>query len=190
MCVLKYSKENLPEGETWEEAHYPVPQCKGGSLTVKLWSRDHSAHGVIQSEDLRHPCLHHAAEAKDRTNLEVHYPEYIDLYDKWLKKLKSAGGKACIKSLGGKIPNSNNNPSHLNGGNIQKVHERRKLDPLYDEYIVAHCRSNGAKGGSVSGPMNRGMKWCNNGMIEKRYRDSTGLPEGFAPGRLPNKTGR
>lgn len=188
-CKVKYEKTLLPEGECWEDAHYPVPSCKNGQETVLLWARDHSLHGVLQSEDLGHPCLHHASESRDRENISTYYPEYLPLYEKWLKKLRSLGGKASILAHGGCIPNNEYRPEHQNGGNIKKVHERRKLDPEFDEYIVAHCRVNGARGGSVSGPLNKGFKWCNNGIREKKYREEVGLPVGYLPGRLPGKNG-
>lgn len=184
-----YQTNSLPEGEHFEDAHYPQPRCLGGEETVKLWSRDHSLHGVLQSEDLGHPCIHFAAESSDRHNIATFYPDYLPLYEKWLCALRSLGGKSSIQSLGGRIPCPGVNPSYLDGGNIKKVHDRRKTDPNYDEYIIHHCRVNGAKGGAVSGPTNRNKKWCNNGEIEKKYILGEGLPEGFTPGRLPGKNG-
>jgi hypothetical protein len=190
LCTSKYELEHIPNGERWEDAHYPNPQCLGGTTTLKLWGRDHSLQGVLQSEELNHPCLHHASENRDRENIELYYPKYLPLFEKWIKRLKSAGGKSCIEKLGGSIPTPNGNPSHLNGGNIKKVHERRKTDPEFDLYMKNHAKANGAKGGAVSGPSNRGRRWCNNGISEKRYTEVNGLPEGFKPGRLPHKNGR
>jgi len=92
-CQIKYRWESLPEGEHWEDAHYPIPECRNGTETVRLWSRDHAVHGVLQSEDLNHPCLHGFRTHTDRQLISTHYPEYLDLYDKWRFNLSSLSGK-------------------------------------------------------------------------------------------------
>jgi len=91
-CQIKYRWEKLPEGEHWEDAHYPTPLCLGGTETVKLWSRDHAVHGVLQSEDIDHPCLHSFRTNSDRELLSNFYPEYLDLYSKWRVELSRRGG--------------------------------------------------------------------------------------------------
>jgi hypothetical protein len=190
LCINKYGKEQLPENERWETAHYPDPKCLGGTSTVSLWGRDHTLQGVLQSEQVGYPCLHHASEERDRLNLSTYYPEYIPLYEKWLKKLKSLGGETCMRKHGGKIPTPGGNPSHLNGGNLQKVHERRKTDSNFDEYMRERLRINGSGGGKVSGPKNKGKRWCNNGHLEKKYLESEGIPQGYEPGRLVKNAGK
>jgi len=92
-CQVKYRYEVIPEGEHWEDAHYPVPVCENGTETVKLWSRDHAVHGVLQSEDLDRPCIHGYRAHSDRTLTETHYPEYLELYDKWYREHKSRAGR-------------------------------------------------------------------------------------------------
>jgi hypothetical protein len=92
-CLLKYRFESLPEGEHWEDAHYPLPECLGGTETVKLWSRDHAVQGVLQSEDVSHPCLHTFRTHTDRGLISTHYPNYLDLYDKWRFNLSSISGR-------------------------------------------------------------------------------------------------
>jgi hypothetical protein len=104
--------------------------------------------------------------------------------------LKSLGGKTCINKLDGRIPTPNGNPSHLDGGNLKKVHERRKKDSGFNDYIVSQCRLNASKGGKVGGPLNKGKRWCNNGLLEKRYTELNGIPDGFKPGRLVKKDGK
>jgi len=78
-CLIKYRFEALPDGEHWEDAHYPIPECRNGTETVRLWSRDHAVHGVLQSEDMDHPCLHSFRTNSDRELLSNFYPEYLDL---------------------------------------------------------------------------------------------------------------
>ena len=92
-CKVKYRWESLPEGEHWEDAHYPTPLCLGGVKTVKLWSRDHAVHGPLQSEAFNHPCMHGFRTYTDRELILTHYPEYLDLYNKWRGKLSYLSGK-------------------------------------------------------------------------------------------------
>lgn len=56
-CLIKYRFHNIPKGEEWNDAHYPIPNCKGGNDTTAIWKSDHAAHNVIQSEEIGHPCL-------------------------------------------------------------------------------------------------------------------------------------
>lgn len=97
-CQIKYRWESLPEGEHWEDAHYPIPECRNGTETVKLWSRDHAVHGVLQSIDLGYPCLHGYRCNTDRMLIETNYPEYLDLFDQELFKLRQLAGR-----VGGKV---------------------------------------------------------------------------------------
>ncbi len=97
-CQIKYRYEPLPEGEHWEDAHYPVPNCQDGTETVKLWSRDHAVHGAIQSENLNQVCLDGRRFKLDRALIEEHYPAYLDLYNKWYRESKARAGRAsCVK---------------------------------------------------------------------------------------------
>jgi hypothetical protein len=82
-CQLKYRYEPLPDGEHWEDAHYPEPECRNGTETVRLWSRDHAVHGFLQSEDLDQVCFHGYRRKTDRALIEAHYPEYLELCDRW-----------------------------------------------------------------------------------------------------------
>ncbi len=82
-CQIRYRYESLPEGEHWEDAHYPLPECLGGTQTVKLWSRDHAVHGFLQSEDLDQVCFHGFRRKTDRALIEAHNPEYLELCDQW-----------------------------------------------------------------------------------------------------------
>ena len=82
-CLIKYRYEPLPEGEHWEDAHYPIPECRNGTETVRLWSRDHAVHGFLQSEDLDQVCFHGFRRKTDRALIEEHYPEYLELCDRW-----------------------------------------------------------------------------------------------------------
>jgi hypothetical protein len=85
-CLIKYRFESLPEGEHWEDAHYPLPECMGGIETVKLWSRDHAVHGFLQSADLDQVCFHGYRRKTDRALIEANYPEYLELCDRWFSE--------------------------------------------------------------------------------------------------------
>ena len=97
-CKLKYRWEPLPEGEHWEDAHYPIPECRNGIETVRLWSRDHAVHGVLQSINLEYPCLHGYRCNTDRILIENHYSEYLELFEQELFKLRQLAGQ-----IGGKV---------------------------------------------------------------------------------------
>jgi hypothetical protein len=99
-CLIKYRFESLPEGEHWEDAHYPLPKCLGGTKIVSLWARDHAVHGFLQSEDLDQVCFHGFRHVSDRNYIEMYYPEYLNLCDRWQKESKSrAGRSSCIKRI-------------------------------------------------------------------------------------------
>ena len=52
-----YYEPGNPEDGEWEDAHYPVPKCKGGEVTIKLLKHHHAVQGVLQSEEYQHPCI-------------------------------------------------------------------------------------------------------------------------------------
>ena len=112
-CLVKYRWEPLPEGEWFEEAHYPEPKNKGGT-TVRLWRRDHCAQGVLQSEELGYPCIF----GDEKFYLEKYYPELLPLWEKWVKALKELGGQtggrvSYKKQVGIFSPDFNHNPQEL-----------------------------------------------------------------------------
>ena len=113
-CQIKYRWEPLPEGEHWEDAHYPEPECRNGTETVRLWSRDHAVHGVLQSIDLGYPCLHGYRCNTDRALIEEKYPEYLKFFEQELFKLRQLAGQ-----VGGKIT--------AESGKLEEA--RSKIDP-------------------------------------------------------------
>jgi hypothetical protein len=197
LCLTKYETTPLPEGEVWEEAHYPVPSCKGGTEVVLLWSRDHSFQGVLQSEEYSYPCLHGFRKLLDEENLRQHYPDCLPLFYKWYKKLQSLGGQAA-GSVTGRL---NKGLLHCNNGVVSKKY--RVEDGLPEGFTPGRLRTwktgfawcnngevnkhydpdRGLPYGFTSGRLGVGS-WCNNGIVEKQYEPSRGLPEGFLSGRL------
>lgn len=113
-CQIKYRWEELPEWEHWEDAHYPTPLCLGGTETVRLWSRDHAVHGVLQSDNLGYPCLHGYRCHTDRDLIERFYPEYLELFEQELFRLRQAAGK-----IGGQVT--------VESGKLEEA--RAKIDP-------------------------------------------------------------
>jgi hypothetical protein len=93
-CLIKYRFEKIPEGQSWEKAHYPLPRCLGGQETISLWSCDHTIQGLLQSEEMDYPCIHIFARSKDLANLKVFYPEYVELYEKWYLRAQSNAGSS------------------------------------------------------------------------------------------------
>jgi hypothetical protein len=60
-CYAYYAENGYepgnPEDGIWEDAHYPVPRCEGGSETIKLLKQHHAVQGVLQSEEYQRPCI-------------------------------------------------------------------------------------------------------------------------------------
>lgn len=79
-----YYEPGNPEDGEWQECHYPVPRCKGGTLTILLLKEHHAIQGTLQSEEYQYPCIY-GWEKK-------FLPEnYVDLWKKWMKvKMKRA----------------------------------------------------------------------------------------------------
>jgi hypothetical protein len=80
-CLLKYESTSIPSGEWWEDAHYPIPRCKGGTATVKLWRSDHAIQGLLQSEEYDHPCIW-------GDELQWLPSDYHELFKKWYRRSK------------------------------------------------------------------------------------------------------
>jgi hypothetical protein len=108
-CLIKYRYEKIPEGMRWEDAHYPVPKCKGGEQVVPIWKSDHAAHNVIQSEEIGHCCIF----GWELQYLTGEYKYLVPYYHRWKSILcRQAGLKAKemgtgihapgVQALGGK----------------------------------------------------------------------------------------
>ena len=149
-CLIKYRHELLPPGQKWEEAHYPLPVCKKGTKTVTLWSCDHSLQGLLQSEELDHPCIDFRAQKKDRENLEKYYPEYVWLHEKWLHENAVRAGKRLQELYPDQIRKTLES--------AREICRERKIG-VYA--ITPEQRiENGKKGGSKGGGHNRKTIFC------------------------------
>ena len=82
-CYNWYREADLqpgnPEDGDWDEAHYPVPKCKGGTETILLLRGHHAVQGVIQSEELQWKCIF-GWENKYLSG------EYLELFNKWVSE--------------------------------------------------------------------------------------------------------
>ena len=113
-CLSKYRWERIPEGQVWHDAHYPVPECLGGTETVRLWESDHAVQGVYQSEEVGHPCIF----GWEKKWLEG---ELLERFTFWRSKLGRKGYLAMKEVYPGHTPetrrkqvesNLRNNPNH------------------------------------------------------------------------------
>ena len=81
-CLLyyreNYYEQGNPEDGVWQECHYPVPKCLGGTETILLLEQHHAIQGVLQSEEFQHPCIF----SWEKKFLEG---EFLSLYHKWMK---------------------------------------------------------------------------------------------------------
>ena len=97
-CKLRYITEP-PLGYHWEDAHYPTPRSLKGTDTLRLWYPDHVVHGILQTLNLSHPCMHGCRCHRERQILREVYPEYISLYEKaYTLCQKYAGIRGCQKA--------------------------------------------------------------------------------------------
>jgi hypothetical protein len=104
-CQLRYKVEP-PIGYHFEDAHYPEPECRNGTETVRLWYPDHIVHGALQTFNLQHPCMHGYRVHAEREILLRVYPEYAELYEEAYSLCQTfAGRKGCSKAgkIGGKV---------------------------------------------------------------------------------------
>lgn len=139
-CQIKYRYESLPEGEHWEDAHYPVPECLGGTETVRLWSRDHAVHGYLQSEDLDQVCFHGYRRKTDRRLIEKHYPEYLELSDRWFIEAQRRALQKAIE----KDPNHQSKAASVSGRNNVKSGHLDKIRKMRDPVgVVERAKKQG-----------------------------------------------
>jgi hypothetical protein len=84
-CQRYYAENHYepgnPEDGTWEDCHYPVPKCLGGTATVKLLKEHHAIQGVLQSEEYQTCCVAGWEKAI------LVGTEYYELWKKWLTKM-------------------------------------------------------------------------------------------------------
>jgi hypothetical protein len=175
-CQIKYRYEPLPDGEHWEDAHYPVPECQGGTETVKLWSRDHAVHGFLQSEDLDQVCFHGYRRKSDRILIEKYYPEYLELCDQWFIEAQRRAFQAklkqnpnCQSEAAKKIPSV----SRSKGGKVSGRHNvLLGRGFLSDEYLSSEkWIEDKKKSGKKCVEMQAGMHNPDYKFSEKRIED-------------------
>ena len=97
-CQLRYRVEP-PIGYRFENAHYPEPECRNGTETVRLWYPDHIVHGAIQTLNLQHPCMHGYRVHTEKDILQEVYPEYSELYKEAYKFCQSFAVKRLNKII-------------------------------------------------------------------------------------------
>ena len=81
-CYNWYREADLqpgnPDDGEWQECHYPLPKCLGGTETILLLKEHHAVQGILQSEELNRPCIF--GWEKDFLG-ELH----LSLWQKWMK---------------------------------------------------------------------------------------------------------
>jgi hypothetical protein len=89
-CQQWYREADLqpgnPEDGVWEQCHYPVPKCLGGTETVLLLKEHHAVQGVLQSEEFGHPCIY----GWEKRYLD---DEIALIWKKWMVAKASGPGK-------------------------------------------------------------------------------------------------
>ena len=95
-CYQYYLENHIepgnPEDGVWEQAHWPVPKCKGGSKTILLLKQHHAVHGVLQSEEWQWPCIY----GWEKNYLDG---ELLQLFSKWYAQRGVIGGSRSRQNL-------------------------------------------------------------------------------------------
>ena len=124
-CAEYYNENGLTPEPGWEEAHYPIPECLGGTETVWLTWDHHQAHGLYQSEEFERQCFFNADVKKFLDNSWCsNWFELYDLYDKW------SGYNGRIY---GKAMNGHPNTAESRSANGVKSKNRESLHLEKDE---------------------------------------------------------
>lgn len=135
-CRSKYVWERIPPGQIWNDAHYPEPDCKGGTKTVPLWESDHAAHNVIQSEEIGYPCVF----GWERKYLVGEYENLLPFFEKWIHELRVIAGRNRGKKQSKEV-------KRANARNMNK----KMLERMSEEEIFLRAQKGGKAGGKVTG---------------------------------------
>lgn len=144
-CRSKYVWERIPDGQVWHEAHYPTPDCKGGTQTVPLWESDHAAHNVIQSEEIGYPCVF----GWEKTYLVEEYSHLLPLFNKWMRELRILAGRNRGRKQSREVKQSNG----------RKMNQKM-LDRMSPEEIFLRAQRGGQSGGKVTGQLRLKCPCC------------------------------
>jgi hypothetical protein len=147
-CRSKYVWEHIPKGQIWHDAHYPTPECKGGTITVPLWESDHAAHNVIQSEELNYPCIF----GWEINYLVEDYEYLVPIFYKWLKELRRIAGRSRGLKQSRTVKQENG----------RKMNQKM-LARMTPEDILLRAQKGGQNGGQVTGRIRVQCPTC--GMI-------------------------
>ena len=85
-------KQHQFEDETFEKAHYPIPERKGGTETIRLHHYDHAIQGIFQSKEFDCRCFHNGNSWKALYRTPGFCPgwfEACDLFQKYANEVFS-----------------------------------------------------------------------------------------------------
>lgn len=137
-CLAFYCETGTdpePKGG-WQEAHYPSPECLGGTEKVWMLFDHHQEQGLYQSEEFQCQCFFN----KDTKAFLDRNPTRLDLwvlYDRW------KGYNSRINS-----PSMN---AHPNTNAARSANGRRTAAQFFTPEV---CSQNGKEQGSKNGPKN------------------------------------
>jgi len=103
-CLAYYAEAGMDPEPGWQEAHYPIPKCLGGTETVWLTWEHHQVQGLLQSEEYGRSCFY-SGEVKVFLNNNLERRDLWDLYWKWSGE------------------NGRKNGRKTGGENVKKMHE-------------------------------------------------------------------
>jgi hypothetical protein len=147
-CRSKYVWEMIPIDQVWHDAHYPTPDCKGGTKMTPLWESDHAAHNVIQSEEVGYPCVF----GWEKIYLIDEYAYLLPLFNKWMRELRVIAGRNRGKKQSREVKQANGRKMN------QKMLER-----MTPEEIFLRAQRGGQTGGKITGKIKVQCPCC--GMV-------------------------
>jgi hypothetical protein len=134
-----YYEPGNPEDGDWHDCHYPVPECLGGTKTVKLLKQHHAVQGVLQSEEHQHPCIY-GWERK-------YLPEELQpVYDKWKSVIGKIGGNSSAEHRRNRLTPDEFTISMTQLAKLSRPSRRKSVKVVFpDRSIVYSSREEAAE---------------------------------------------
>jgi hypothetical protein len=136
-CLKSYTEQGLVvDSSNGEFAHYPEPECLGGTNGVYLLHGDHQKHGLLQSVDFDKCCFYPGNAKKWLESFKEVLPDYTELFGIYVKYTQ-LHGKARAES----IPLEDKR----RGGNNAVARKAGIHDPANKQKVIDNNSRNGKK---------------------------------------------
>lgn len=164
----------------WHKAHYPLPQCLGGTDWVWLLVADHAIQGVLQSLEFNKRCI----RSWERKYLPA---EYLPLYSEAMAFTTDyrPSPKDTIWINNGVEQKRWREKDIPKGWNVGRLPVKWITNGVKNKMIPKKNNvPQGWKEGRVGSNPTEGKKWINNGTENKLILPEEVVPEGWVRGIL------